>query len=147
MLQRVSEASVLVGDEVVGAIGRGALLLVGVVRGDTSAEVAALVRKITTLRIFPGQTPMDRTLLDIGGGCLVVSQFTLAASLRKGRRPGFDAAEAPAVAEALYQEVAAGLAAAGLRVATGRFGADMAVSMVGDGPVTFVLETTAGQVR
>jgi D-tyrosyl-tRNA(Tyr) deacylase len=158
VLQRVSEASVRVvdsvrvvesvrvDDEVVGAIGRGVLLLVGVVRGDTSAEVTALVRKITTLRMFPGRTPMDRTLAEVGGACLVVSQFTLAATVRKGRRPGFDGAEAPAIAEVLYREVAEALGAAGLVVATGRFGATMAVSLVGDGPVTFVLDAAAGQV-
>ncbi len=137
----------IVDGETVGAIGRGVLLLVGVAAGDTQADVEAVVRKIPKLRIFPGRTPMDRSLADVDGGCLVVSQFTLLGSVRKGNRPGFSAAEDPARAEALYEAVAAGLRAAGLPVAMGRFGAAMAVELVNDGPVTLLLESEGGTLR
>ena len=132
--------------EIVGSIQRGLLLLVGVAKGDTEADADATARKIAALRCFPGRTPMDLTLAQVGGGCLVVSQFTLLADLAHGNRPGFDAAEAPERAEALYQRVAGRLAAAGLPVATGRFGAMMDVELVNDGPVTFVLEVRAGKI-
>ena len=153
VLQRVREAAVHVpsaqggGEEVVGRIGRGVLLLVGVGKGDTEADAAALVRKIAALRIFAGRTPMDLTLADVGGACLVVSQFTLLGTVRKGNRPGFDGAEDPARAEALYEHVAAGLRATGLEVATGRFAASMQVHLVNDGPVTFLLEAEGGRLR
>lgn len=146
MLQRVQEASVRVDEDVVSRIGCGVLLLVGVAKGDTDADADVLVRKIAALRFFPGRTPMDRTLADVDGACLVVSQFTLAGCLRKGNRPGFDRAEDPARAEALYLRVAEGLAATGLEVATGRFAALMAVDLVNDGPVTFVLDCEAGRI-
>ncbi len=146
MLQRVQEASVRVDEVVVGRIGRGVLLLVGVAKGDTEADADALVRKITALRFFPGRTPLDLTLAAVDGACLVVSQFTLAGTLRKGNRPGFERAEDPARAEALYLRIAEGLAATGLEVATGRFAARMAVDLVNDGPVTFVLDCEAGRV-
>ncbi|MCH9682870.1 MAG: D-tyrosyl-tRNA(Tyr) deacylase, partial [Deltaproteobacteria bacterium] len=106
VVQRVSRAQVRVDGEVVGRIDRGVMLLVGVERGDTEADAIATARKIAALRIFKGRTPMDLDLAQVEGGCLVVSQFTLAATVRKGRRPGFDAAEAPEVAEALYERVA-----------------------------------------
>jgi D-tyrosyl-tRNA(Tyr) deacylase len=144
VVQRVSRAEVRVGAEVVGRIARGLLLLVGMERGDTEADVDATVRKFAALRCFPGRTPMDQTLAQVGGGCLVVSQFTLLADLTRGNRPGFDRAEAPARAEALYLRVADGLRAAGLSVATGRFGAMMDVDLVNDGPVTFVLDVRDG---
>jgi len=137
---------VVVDGETVGAIGRGVLLLVGVEKGDTQAEVDVLVGKLVRLRIFPGRTPMDRSLADIEGACLVVSQFTLAGTLRKGNRPGFDRAEDPARATPLYEAVAAGLRAAGLRVETGRFGAMMDVELVNEGPVTFVLDARDGKL-
>ena len=139
VVQRVTRASVSVEGQPVGEIGRGVMLLVGVEKGDVEADADATARKIAALRLFPGKTPMDLTLAEIGGGCLVVSQFTLCASLSKGNRPSFEPAEAPARAEALYLRVAAGLRAAGLPVATGRFGADMAVELVNDGPVTFLV--------
>jgi len=104
------------------------------------------VRKVAALRVFPGRTPMDRTLAEVGGGALVVSQFTLAASLTRGNRPSFDGAEDPVRAEALYLRVAAGLRALGLPVATGRFGATMAVDLTNDGPVTFLLSVRGGRV-
>lgn len=147
VIQRVSRASVRVDGEVVGAIGRGAVLLVAVERGDVEADAVATAKKIAGLRFFAGATPMDRTLAEVGGGVLVISQFTLAGSLRKGRRPSFDGAELPDRARALYEAVAAALRAEGLEVATGRFAAHMEVELVNDGPVTFILRSVAGQVQ
>ncbi|PCC66967.1 D-tyrosyl-tRNA(Tyr) deacylase [Nannocystis exedens] len=147
VIQRVSRAAVRVDGEVVGAIERGAMLLVAVERGDVEADAVATARKIAALRFFPGATPMDRTLAEVGGGVLVVSQFTLAGTLRKGRRPSFDGAELPERARALYEAVAAALRAEGLTVATGRFAAHMEVELVNDGPVTFLLRSVAGQVQ
>jgi D-tyrosyl-tRNA(Tyr) deacylase len=147
VIQRVSRASVRVDGEVVGAIDRGAVLLVAVERGDVEADAVATAKKIAGLRFFAGATPMDRTLAEVGGGVLVISQFTLAGSLRKGRRPSFDGAELPDRARALYEAVAAALRAEGLEVATGRFAAHMEVELVNDGPVTFILRSVAGQVQ
>jgi D-tyrosyl-tRNA(Tyr) deacylase len=144
VVQRVTRASVRVGGEIVGEIDAGVMLLVGVEKGDVEADADVTARKIAALRIFEGKTPMDRTLAEVGGGCLVVSQFTLCASLAKGNRPSFEPAEAPARAEALYLRVADQLRAAGLPVATGRFGADMAVELVNDGPVTFIVQAKGG---
>jgi len=144
VVQRVTRAEVRVGGEAVGRIERGLLLLVGVEKGDTDGDADATARKIAALRIFPGRTPMDLTVADVGGACLVVSQFTLCAALGKGNRPSFEPAADPALAEPLYQRVAATLRAAGLAVETGRFGADMAVELVNDGPVTFWIETRGG---
>ena len=151
VLQRVSQASVDVGGETVGAIGRGVLLLVGVGRGDTEADADVLAAKIGKLRIFPDPQdgagrPMDRSLYEVGGSCLVVSQFTLLASVRKGNRPSFTAAEDPAPAAALCEAFAARLRAQGLSVATGRFGASMQVALVNDGPVTILLESQGGRL-
>jgi D-tyrosyl-tRNA(Tyr) deacylase len=147
VIQRVSRASVRVDGEVVGAVERGAMLLVAVERGDALADAIATAKKIASLRFFPGATPMDRTLAEVGGGVLVISQFTLAGTLRKGRRPGFDGAELPERARALYEAVAEALRAEGLTVATGRFAAHMEVELVNDGPVTFLLRSVAGQVQ
>lgn len=146
LLQRVARASVRVGGETIASIGRGVLLLVGVEAGDLEADADETARKVAALRIFPGRTPMDRTLVETGGGVLVVSQFTLAGSLQKGNRPSFDGAEAPARAEALYLRVAERLAATGLPVATGRFAADMAVELENDGPVTFLVTCRGGRL-
>ncbi|HVT06367.1 MAG TPA: D-aminoacyl-tRNA deacylase [Polyangia bacterium] len=146
VVQRVTRAEVRVGGEVVGRIGRGVVLLVGVQKGDTEADADLTARKIAALRIFPDRTPMDVTVGDAGGACLVVSQFTLCATLAKGNRPSFEPAEAPARAEPLYLRVADGLRAAGLTVETGRFGADMAVDLVNDGPVTFLVASRAGRL-
>lgn len=146
VLQRVSRAEVRVEDQVVGRIDHGVLLLVGVQRGDTPADADATARKVAALRIFPGRTPMDRTLAEIGGGCLVVSQFTLAGTLKKGNRPSFERAEDPALAEPLYERVASQLAATGLPVERGVFGASMAVELVNDGPVTLRIETEDGRL-
>jgi D-tyrosyl-tRNA(Tyr) deacylase len=144
VVQRVSRAEVRVGGEVVGRIERGLALLVGVEKGDAEGDADTTARKIAALRIHPGRTPMDLTTGDVGGACLVISQFTLCASIAKGNRPSFEPAEAPARAEALYLRVAAALREAGLPVETGRFGADMAVELVNDGPVTFIVETRGG---
>ena len=144
VVQRVAHAEVRVAGERVARIERGLLLLVGVEKGDAELDADVTVRKIAALRLFPGRTPMDLTTAEVGGACLVVSQFTLCASLAKGNRPSFEPAEAPARAELLYRRVADGLRAAGLPVETGRFGADMAVELLNDGPVTFLVATQAG---
>lgn len=147
IVQRVRRARVLVDDECTGAIDQGLLLFVGVEAGDSEADADATARKVQALRIFPGQKPTDRSVLDIGGGCLVVSQFTLAADVRQGNRPDFTAAAPPAVAEPLYERVAERLRAAGLQVATGRFGASMQVELVNDGPMTIPVRVRDGRVQ
>jgi D-tyrosyl-tRNA(Tyr) deacylase len=151
LLQRVSRASVEADGQTVGAIGPGLLVLLGVRRGDTQAEADWLARKTAELRIFNGEAfagaagKFDRSLLDVGGAVLVVSQFTLYGDARRGRRPDFTAAAAPAEADTLYQRYAQALVAAGVtEVATGRFGAMMQVSLFNDGPVTVLLEREAG---
>ena len=147
VVQRVTRAEVRVDGAVVGQIGPGVVLLVGVERGDTEADADATARKVASLRLFAGRTPMDRDLAAAGGACLVISQFTLAASLAKGNRPSFEPAEEPARAEALYLRLVEVLRAGGLRVETGRFGADMQVELVNDGPVTFLVFTRDGALR
>jgi len=144
VVQRVARAEVRVGDEVVGRIDKGLALLVGVEVGDSEADADTTARKVATMRIFPGRTPMDAAVGEAGGACLVISQFTLCASLVKGNRPSFDRAAAPDLADPLYLRVAAGLRDTGLLVETGRFGAHMAVELVNDGPVTFLVETRGG---
>ncbi len=146
LVQRVLAARVIVADETVGAIERGLLLFVGVEQGDSDADADATAKKVAALRIFPGRTPTDLAVGEAGGGCLVVSQFTLAAELKGGNRPDFTAAAPPAVADALYQRVAAQLAATGLRTATGRFGASMRVELANDGPFSLVLIVRGGKV-
>ena len=143
VLQRVREASVVVDDEEVGRCGPGLLILLGVAPGDGPAEVAWLAKKIASLRIFPdGAGRFDRSVLDVGGAALVVSQFTLDGDCRKGRRPDFNHAAAPGVAEPLYEAFCGALAGQGLRhVGRGVFGAHMTVSLVNDGPVTLVVDT------
>ena len=142
LLQRTTGARVRVDDEVVGEIGPGLVVFVGVGHGDDESVADGLARRIADLRIFEdedGRT--NRSLLDVGGAALVVSQFTLYADTRGGRRPGFTAAAAPDVADRLYRRVAEGLAAIGVTVATGRFGASMKVELVNDGPFTIWLDT------
>lgn len=146
LVQRVRQARVLVDGEAVGAIERGLLLFVGVEQGDTEADADTTAKKVQGLRIFPGRTPTDLAVGDIGGSCLVVSQFTLAAELRHGNRPDFTAAAPPALADALYQRVIAQLTAAGLPVATGRFAASMQVELQNDGPFSLVLTVRDGKV-
>ncbi|MDP6931166.1 MAG: D-aminoacyl-tRNA deacylase [Planctomycetota bacterium] len=146
VIQRVCRAEVSVNNEVVGRIDRGALCFVGVEQGDQEADADATAQKIANLRFFPGKTPMDLTLAEVGGACLMVSQFTLAGSLRKGNRPSFTQAENPALAEQLYLRVADHLRDTGLTVETGQFAADMRVDLVNDGPVTLLLFTRDGKV-
>lgn len=142
LLQRVSEARVTVAGEEVGAVGRGLLVLLCAVAGDGEAEAEAMARKVAKLRIFADEAgKMNRALGDVGGGALVVSQFTLAADLSRGNRPGFSGAAPPELAEALYEHFCACLAAQGLTVARGRFGAEMAVRLVNDGPVTIWIDS------
>jgi len=142
VVQRVSRASVTVDGEVVGAIGRGVLVLLGVAHGDGRRETETLARKIAGLRIFEdGDGKMNLALAEVGGEVLAVSQFTLYADVRKGRRPSFTDAALPAVAQPLYEAFCAQLEAAGLRVGRGVFGAHMAVELVNDGPVTILLDT------
>ena len=142
VVQRVRSARVLVDGELVGAIGRGVLAYVGVAEGDTEAEAAWLADKIAGLRIFASrERPSDRSLLDVQGAALVVSQFTLLADTRRGRRPSFTGAAAPEVAEPLVDAVAGALRERGVEVATGRFGAMMQVESTNDGPVTIVLDS------
>lgn len=147
VIQRVSEAAVRVDEDVVGQIGRGLLVLQCVEPGDGEEDARALVRKLVALRMFPGRTPLDQTVEQVGGGILLVSQFTLAASLRKGNRPSLDGAAPPALAESLYAFTAAALAATGVPTATGRFGASMRVSSTNEGPVTFLLRIREGCIQ
>lgn len=146
IVQRVSEASVTVQGECVARIGPGALLLVGVEQGDCEADAVETARKVAALRFFAGRTPMDLTLAEVNGECLVVSQFTLLASLRRGNRPGFEAAEQPTRAAQLYERVQSAVREQGLPVQGGRFGAHMSVALVNDGPVTLLLEVRHGRV-
>ena len=142
LLQRTTGARVRVDGETVGAIGAGLVVLLGVGPDDDEATAEALARRVTELRIF--DDPEGRTnlsLVDVGGAVLVVSQFTLYADTRRGRRPGFTGAAAPDVAERLYLRFAAALRGLGITVATGRFGAVMAVELVNDGPFTIWLDT------
>ena len=142
LVQRVSSASVRVEGEVVGEVGRGLLVLLGVVQGDTAAEGDWLAGKVAALRVFPDDDGrMNRSLVDVGGGALVVSQFTLAGDLKKGTRPSYARAAPPGLAEPLYQAFVDRLAdAIGRPVATGVFGATMEVALVNDGPVTLWVE-------
>lgn len=144
VLQRVSEARVEVGGEVVGRIGRGWLALVGAAKGDTGEDADWLADRIAGLRAFAdGAGKMNLAAAAAGGAVLVVSQFTLLANLSRGRRPSFDGSLEPGPAAQLCDQVAAQLRALGLEVATGRFGADMQVYLVNDGPVTFTLDSRA----
>lgn len=141
LLQRVREASVRVDEETVGAIGGGLLALIGVERGDGRTEADRLLERLLGYRVFPDAAGrMNLSLSDTGGGLLLVPQFTLAADTRKGMRPGFSSAAAPEDGERLFDYLARAAAAAHRPVATGRFGADMQVQLVNDGPVTFWLQ-------
>lgn len=145
-VQRVQRARVLVDDDVVGAVQRGLLLFVGVEHGDEVADADETARKVLNMRVFPKDKPTDLSIRDIAGGCLVVSQFTLAAELQRGNRPDFTAAASPDVAQPLYERVAEGLRAGGVDVATGQFGASMQVELVNDGPMTYLLCVRGGKV-
>jgi D-tyrosyl-tRNA(Tyr) deacylase len=141
VVQRVSSAAVGVGDEVVSSIGQGLLVLLGVAVSDSAESARRLASKIATLRIFEdADGRFDRSLLAVGGEALVVSQFTLLADAGKGARPSFSDAAPAGLAEPLYEAFCAALAAEGVPVARGVFGARMAVELVNDGPVTIVLD-------
>ncbi len=144
VLQRATSARVLVGAEVVGALdpAPGLVVLVGVGPADGEAQARLLAEKIAGLRIFADEAgKINRSVVEVGGGALVVSQFTLYADVRRGRRPGFTTAAAPDVAAPLVERFADALRALGVPVQTGRFGAEMAVELVNDGPFTLVLDT------
>lgn len=144
LIQRTSEASVSVDGQVIGRIGEGLVILVCAMQGDTEDEAGALAAKVSKLRIFrDGQDRMNRSVLDVGGAALVISQFTLAADTSRGNRPGFSTAARPEEGEALYKAFGKFLSELGVPVETGRFGADMAVSLVNDGPVTIWMDTAS----
>lgn len=142
ILQRVKEASVEVGNQITGNINEGLLIFLGVEHEDAQEDIDWLVKKITQLRIFADEhQKMNLSLLDVGGEALVVSQFTLHASTKKGNRPSFTKSASPKVAEELYEEFVECLKLKLGQVHTGRFGADMQVSLVNDGPLTFILDS------
>jgi D-tyrosyl-tRNA(Tyr) deacylase len=142
VVQRVSSARVTVDDRTVGEIAGGLVVLIGVEQGDGPADVEYITRKIRELRVFEDDAHhMNRSVEDVGGSVLAVSQFTLAADCRKGRRPSFDEAAPPPVAKPLYEDVVRELRSAGLTVATGEFQAMMQVSLVNEGPVTLLLDS------
>jgi len=146
LLQRAKWGKVSIAGQVVGEIGLGVVLLVGVTHSDTEKEAAYLANKIANLRIFNDENgKMNRSLLDVGGAALVISQFTLYADVRKGRRPAFVEAAPPSIARPLIDRFAEMLQEHGVPVQTGEFGAHMEVSLCNDGPVTIWLERNAGQ--
>jgi D-tyrosyl-tRNA(Tyr) deacylase len=146
VLQRVSNASVTIDSRVVGAIGKGFCLLVGFTHTDSEAEVQWMAEKVSGLRLFAdAEDKMNLGLEDVGGGLLVISQFTLYGDAQKGRRPSFIAAARPEIAIPLYEQFIAALRAKGLAVETGEFGAMMQVEIHNDGPVTLVLEREKGK--
>ena len=141
LLQRVTEASVEVAGERIGAIGHGLLILVGVEPGDSTQTVARMAERLLSYRVFAdAEGKMNLNVVQAGGAILLVSQFTLAADTTRGNRPSFSSAATPDHAEALCEELLEALSSSGVTVATGRFGADMQVALVNDGPVTFLLE-------
>ncbi|HSO50646.1 MAG TPA: D-aminoacyl-tRNA deacylase [Acidimicrobiia bacterium] len=147
VLQRVSRASVTVAGEVVGSIADGLLLLVGIEPTDTPQDVDRAADKVSNLRIFADEGGlMNRSIIDIGGSALVVSQFTLISDMRRGRRPSFVGAADPGTAAPLVERLAEMLRDAGIHTETGVFGASMAVDLVNDGPVTVILEIREGRV-
>lgn len=142
LLQRVTQARVTVSGAVIGEIGPGLMILICAMQGDTEAQADKLAAKIAKLRIFPDDDgKMNRSILDIRGSALIVSQFTLAADTSRGNRPGFSTAAPPAIGEQLYDYFCRQIALQGISVATGRFGADMDVSLTNSGPVTIWMES------
>jgi D-aminoacyl-tRNA deacylase len=142
VIQRVKSAAVRVDGDIVGQIGQGLVVLVGVAKDDGPEDVDYMARKIGNLRVFPEHDRLLHfTTAEVGGGVLVVSQFTVFGDCRKGRRPSFDQSAPPELAEKLYKDLVAALAKTGLPVATGRFRAMMEVSLVNDGPVTLLLDS------
>jgi D-aminoacyl-tRNA deacylase len=144
IVQRVSRARVRIGDRVVGEIAAGVLVLVGISKEDSASDATYIAGKICDMRIFEGEAgkPMDRSIVQTGGGVLVVSQFTLYGDVRKGRRPSFDQAAPPGAARDLYDGLVRELRASGLTVETGEFQAMMQVELVNDGPVTILIDST-----
>lgn len=141
LVQRVTQASVTVDGAIIGQIGKGLLILVCAMEGDDAAKSAMLAAKISKLRIFTDDAgKMNLSLADVGGAALIVSQFTLAADTSRGNRPGFSTAAKPDVGRRLYEQFIADMGALGIETATGSFGADMAVSLTNDGPVTIWLD-------
>ena len=141
LIQRVSDASVRVDGEAIGEIEKGLLILVCAMEGDDAAKSGALAAKISKLRIFADDAgKMNKSLLDVGGAALIVSQFTLAADTSRGNRPGFSSAAQPDAGRALYERFVADMTGLGIKVATGSFGADMAVILTNDGPVTIWMD-------
>lgn len=142
VVQRVTSASVTVDGQIIGQIAAGVLVLVCAMQGDDAGKAEALAAKISKLRIFKDEAgKMNQSLLQTGGAALVVSQFTLAGDTSRGNRPGFSAAAPPNLGEALYESFKVALAAQGVRVECGQFGADMSVALVNDGPVTILYDT------
>lgn len=142
LVQRVKSAAVTIENRETRSIGQGSVILLGITHEDTPAEVKFLADKCMNLRIFKdGDGKMNLSLLDVKGGALIVSQFTLYGDCRKGRRPGFDAAAPPSMAVPLYEQFVAEFRAAGIEVRTGEFGADMLVDIRNDGPVTLLVES------
>jgi D-tyrosyl-tRNA(Tyr) deacylase len=142
VVQRVSRANVVIAGETVGAIGTGLVVLLGVTHDDTSVQAQWLAEKVAGLRIFnDAEGKMNRDLLEVGGAMLIVSQFTLYGDCRKGKRPSFIDAAPPPMAIPLYESFINSVKALGIPVATGRFGADMKVELVNDGPVTLIVDS------
>ncbi len=142
VIQRVKSAAVTVDGDMIGQIGKGLVVLVGVAKDDGPADVTHMANKIANLRVFPeNDRLLHFTTAEVGGEVLVVSQFTVLGDCRKGRRPSFDQAALPELAEKLYEDLVRALAGTGLRVATGRFRAMMEVSLINDGPVTLLLDS------
>ena len=146
VVQRVTEARVRIDDRVTGEIGRGLVVLLGIARDDAPEDAAYVAAKLRDIRVFEGDAGrhMDRSVADVGGSVLVISQFTLYGDVRKGRRPSFDAAAPPEEARALYESVVRELRAAQVPVATGEFQAMMRVELVNDGPVTILIDSKRG---
>ncbi len=143
LIQRVKSASVTIDGKLYSATGKGILALVGIEKGDTLEEVKKLAGKIVNLRIFPDENDkMNRSLIDIQGEMLIVSQFTLCGDCKKGTRPSFDKSAPPDIANELYESFVKEVSSLGIKTATGSFGAMMDVSLINDGPVTFMLQLT-----
>lgn len=142
VLQRVSSSNVKVQGNIVGKIAKGLNILLGVKKGDTNLDIKKLVNKIVNLRIFQDENQkMNLSLLDVKGEALIISQFTLAGNVKKGRRPSFDSSESPDLAKALYEEFVQEVEKLGVHTQTGKFGAMMDVSIQNDGPVTFIIDS------